>query len=249
MCHSTGRPTSGKVLIRFGTYNICNGRKGGPEAALQRISQANMDLGILQETKLTDGIYTRGSAGYSVIATDAPSRHRGGVAIFYRLAPHFVVEAVEKFVPNVIGFQLATGARRWYILGVYFSPEDTTTMERVSEAIRSKPRGAELLVAGDFNIDLAAPEGDRRAEDIATALATEGLEDLARHLLPRETRWCRYRRTWGMIRKGREVRSRTDYILGTDRRLLRNVAVRDPRHNSDQYMVLGCIPSAPHDGD
>ena len=37
----------------------------------------------------------------------------------------------------------------------------------------------------------------------------------------------------------------TDYILGTDRRLFRNVIVRDPRHNSDHYMVLGCLPSAP----
>ena len=51
-----------------------------------------------------------------------------------------------------------------------------------------------------------------------------------------------------MLQKGREVRSRTDYILGTDRRLFRNVAVRDPRHNSDHYMVLGCIPSAPPNG-
>ena len=71
-----------------------------------------MDLVTLQETKLSDGVYTRGSVGYSVIATDAPSRHRGGVAIFYRSEPHFVVKAVEKFGTNVIGFQLATGARR-----------------------------------------------------------------------------------------------------------------------------------------
>ena len=77
MCHSTGSSTSGKVPIRFGTYNIRNRRKGGLEAALRGMSQANMDLVILQETKLTDEIYTRGSAGYSVIATDAPSRHRG----------------------------------------------------------------------------------------------------------------------------------------------------------------------------
>ena len=152
---------------------------------------------------------------------------------------------MEKFGPNVIGFQLATGVRRWYIVGVYLAPEDTTTMERVSEAIRSKPRGTELFVVGNFTVDLAALEGDLRAEDIATALATEGLEDLVRHFLPRETRWCRDRRTWGVIIKGREVRSRTDYILGTDRRLLRNVAVRDPRHNSDHYMVLGCLPRAP----
>ena len=130
-------------------------------------------------------------------------------------------------------------------MGVYIAPEDTTTMERVVEAIRRKPRGAELLVAGDFNVNIAAPEGDRRAEDIATELAKAGLEDMARHFLPREKLWCRDRRTLGMLRKGREVRSRTDYILGMDRRLFRNVTVRDPRHNSDHYMVLGCLPSAP----
>ena len=72
--------------------------------ALREMSQANMDLGILQETKLTDGIYTCGSAGYSVIATDASSQQCGGVALFYRSEPHFVVEAVEKFGPNVLGF-------------------------------------------------------------------------------------------------------------------------------------------------
>ena len=65
----------------IGTYNICNGRKEALEAAHRGMSQANMDLGILQETKLTDGIYTRGSASYSVIVTDAPSRHRGGVKV------------------------------------------------------------------------------------------------------------------------------------------------------------------------
>ena len=47
-----------------------------------------------------------------------------------------------------------------------------------------------------------------------------------------------------MIREGREVRSWTDYILGMDCRLFGNVSVRYPRHNSDHYMVLGCLHSA-----
>ena len=70
--------------IRFGTYNIRNGRNGGLESALRGMDQANMDLGIFQEKKCTNGIYTRESAGYSVVATDTPSRHRGEVAVFYR---------------------------------------------------------------------------------------------------------------------------------------------------------------------
>ena len=48
-----------------------------------------------------------------------------------------------------------------------------------------------------------------------------------------------------MVREGKVVRSRTDYILGTDRRLFRNVSVRDPRHNTNHYMVLGCLRSVP----
>ena len=87
-----------------------------------------MDLGILQETKLSNGIYTHGSAGYSVVATDAPSRHRGGVEIIHWPAAHFAVEAVRKYGPNVIGFQLVMGAQRWYIMGCYLTPNDTLTI-------------------------------------------------------------------------------------------------------------------------
>ena len=47
-----------------------------------------------------------------------------------------------------------------------------------------------------------------------------------------------------MIREGREVQSWTDYILGTDCHLFGNNSVWDPRHNSDHYMVLGCLHSA-----
>ena len=86
----------------FGTHNICNGHNEVLELALRGISQANMDLGIFQETKVIDGIYTRGSAGYSVVATDAPSQHHGGVAVFHWPAPNFAVEAVQQFGPNVI---------------------------------------------------------------------------------------------------------------------------------------------------
>ena len=44
-----------------------------------------------------------------------------------------------------------------------------------------------------------------------------------------------------MVREGKAVRSRTDYILGTDRSLFRNVAVRDSRYNSDHYMLMGLL--------
>ena len=48
-----------------------------------------------------------------------------------------------------------------------------------------------------------------------------------------------------MVWLGKEVRSWMDYILGTDCRIFRNVAVRDPQNNSDRYLVLVCLRSSP----
>ena len=66
-------------------------------------------------------------------------------------------------------------------------------METVIAAIGQKPPGADLMVAGDFNVDILAPEGNWRAENIATDLATAGVEDMAQHFMPRRRRWNRYR--------------------------------------------------------
>ena len=89
----------------------------------------------------------------------------------------------------------------------------------VVAALKERPRGAKLLMAGDFNAKLSEPEFNRRGEEIATALAKEGMDDMPEHFLPRRRSWCRDGRTWRMIREGREVRSRMDYILGADFRL------------------------------
>ena len=47
-----------------------------------------------------------------------------------------------------------------------------------------------------------------------------------------------------MVWLGREVRSQTDYILGTYCCIFRNVSVQYPRNNLDHYLVLGCLRSA-----
>ena len=88
------------------------------------------------------------------------------------------MEAVQKFGPNVVGFQLAIGKRQWYIVGCYLAPNDTSTIDSFVAALKERPRGAELLVAGYFNAKLSEPKGDQRGEDIAAALETEGLEDI-----------------------------------------------------------------------
>ena len=101
------------------------------------------------------------------------------------------------------------------------------------------------MVAGYFNVNLLETESDQRGEDIVAALATEVLENMPVHFLPLRRLWCWGGRTWSMIQAGREVWSRTDYILGTDFRLFWNVFVRYPSNNSDHYMVLGCLHRSP----
>ena len=97
------------VVVRFGTYNIQNRFNGGCEAVLRRMSQVNVDLGLLQETKITDRVYTRDSAGFLVILADSLSRHRGGMALFYKYLPRFAVETHKQHGPDVIIFQLVMG--------------------------------------------------------------------------------------------------------------------------------------------
>ena len=98
---------------------------------------------------------------------------------------------------------------------------------------------------GELNANLYQPKGHWREDEIAAALTALGLEDISSHFLLRRCPWYWDGSTWKMVLLGREVQSRTDYILGTDRRLFSNVAVRYPRHNLDHYMVLGFLPITP----
>ena len=84
-------------------------------------------------------------------------------------------------------------------MGCYLAPDNTLMIKRVVEALKERPKGSDLLVADDMNVNLAEPEGDRREENIAATLATDGLEDMAAHFLPRRRRWCQDKRTWSMI--------------------------------------------------
>ena len=82
--------------------------------------------------------------------------------MFHRPSPHFAVEAVRQFRPNVVGFQMATRERWWSVVGCYLAPDDTSTIKSVLAALKERPRGAKLLVTGDFDVNLAEPEGCHR---------------------------------------------------------------------------------------
>ena len=66
----TGTEDAAAKAIRLVSYNIRNGRNGGLEAALRAVAQANVDLGVLQETKAD------GRRVHEVVLRTPRARHR-----------------------------------------------------------------------------------------------------------------------------------------------------------------------------
>ena len=75
---------------------------------------------------------------------------------------------------------------------------------------------------GVFNAYLARSKGAERDKDIELVLEAAKLEDLLVHFPTHQCLWCQYGRTWIMVRLGREVWSRTDYIIGMDQYIFWN---------------------------
>ena len=67
-----------ETVIRFGKYNIQNGRYGVLESYLWGVEQANLDMGVFQYTKVDNGFYTHALTVYRVFEIAVPSRHCGG---------------------------------------------------------------------------------------------------------------------------------------------------------------------------
>ena len=96
---------------------------------------------ILHEMKVANGLHTRFSSGYTVVASKAVSRHRGGVALVWREGNTYEVKETKLFGPNVLTFQLVTGADRYYVVGCYIPPSDRTTLDDVRTAWGHCPSG------------------------------------------------------------------------------------------------------------
>ena len=141
----------------------------------------------------------RSLAGFYVVKTDAPSRHRKGITLFYKESRHFAMEEINMPGPNVISFQLEMGGHCWHVVGLYLALNDASTLECVMAAIGQSHRDMEILVAGEFNADMVSPYGKERNKTITAAMSIEGLEDTLEHFFPRHIHWKRYGRAWIMI--------------------------------------------------
>ena len=131
MAPCTPSQADGSGSIAVATFNIRSGRNGGLESALRAMDGIDADLGILLETKVTDGIYTRHSSGYFVAASNAPSAHQGGIALFWRPNKSYEVEDWRIRGPNVLTFVLVTGRTRFFAVGCYIPPNNLSTLTTI----------------------------------------------------------------------------------------------------------------------
>jgi exonuclease III len=183
------------------TWNIRNGRNGGIESACRALAQMKANIAVLQETKLTQGIYTRHSSGFSVVASEAPSAHQGGLALCWKESPLYELEEWKFWSPHVLSFRLITGEFKFWVVGCYIPPTSLAELEFVRKACDAQPKGFKPLLIGDFNIDLDSPR-DTRDEEIAEEIDFRELECLSAHFLQRRRRHVRGRWTWRQRRLG-----------------------------------------------
>ena len=203
-------------MIQFRLYNIRNGRNGGLDSALRTMDQASIELGVLEETKINERIYTQELSWYRVVALDALNWHRGGVNFSYRELLHFAVKNHQKQGPNVVKFQMELGGRIWFVVSRYLAPDASSSIERVIRSISQRPWGTTLMVSKYFNTHIMEPEDNAREQVISAAVVTAGLEEMSVQLLLHYIQWAKDGRNWIMQRQGQEVRSWNDYILRKD---------------------------------
>ena len=83
------------------------------------------------------------------------------------------MEAHKNHGPNVIIFQMVKSRRRLNVVGCYLVPQNASTLEIVVVAIGHRLRGAEILVAGDFNTNLESMDSKKSNKVIAATMETE----------------------------------------------------------------------------
>ena len=135
---------------------------------------------------------------------------------------------------------IVNGNLRYRIVSAYIPLADTTTLMHITTALSRFPNWKVILV-GDLNLDLDSILADRNMQ-IADILATSGLLDMHHHFkLSRSSKQCF---TWHQKREGTVIWSRPDYFLCSDRQIIRQYGICDPRHFTINHkLVLGTLTS------
>jgi hypothetical protein len=160
----------GSGTFSVATWNIRSARRSGLVAAAKGLCQMGVGCAVITETKLTDGQYSKHVEGYHVIVSEATSPQQGGIALLWTAGRQdFEIKAVKIVSPNVLTFQLVIGSVRFFVIGAYIPPADTTGVVALRAAWATCPSSCKPLLLGDLNIDFGSPRTSRE-EAIADLL-------------------------------------------------------------------------------
>ena len=158
------------------------------------------------------------------------------MALLAREHEAYELEETRFFGPNVLAFRLITAGAKFYVVGCYFQLSDLKSLDQAIEAHKQCPKGFELLLLGDFNINLDTPR-NTRDERIAEQCDYWNLVDMSTQFTQQQTRRIKGRWIWRQPRLGRWVVSHLDYFMGSPRtrKMIRKVRLRKLRHHNTDH--------------
>ena len=74
--------------------------------------------------------------------------------VAWREEVEWQVEGTVNFRPNVVSSLVASGDRRWYVVGAYVPLNDVPVVHRVEQALAAAPKYVEIIFVGDLNARL-----------------------------------------------------------------------------------------------
>jgi hypothetical protein len=192
------------------------------------MDQLGVDIRFLLETKLTGGIHTHYSSGYSVLALTVTNLYE--------------VEETKILGANVISLHLMMSAIHFFVVGCYIPPSDLETLTDVNKAWHACPVSAHPILVGDLNFNFCAPCMERK-ETIAKQVDAMDLVDMSTHFCQYSGKRLRGRWTWRMRREGRWISLLWDYFFGreTDQQRFRRISVWMPRYYSNHCALVAVI--------
>ena len=84
-----------------------------------------------------------------------------------------------------MSFQLVTGDKRYYVMGIYTPPDCLSGVEDLRVAWEACPTDCTPLIIGDLNVRFEDPANDR-ADAIVDLLDEINITNLSRKFLPRQ---------------------------------------------------------------
>jgi ribonuclease HI len=175
-------PHKPKKSLRIMQWNA-DGLSTKIDELRERLTEADIDVCIIQETKLRPNTKTPTIKGYASIRADRKSQDGGGGLISY-IKDSLVFERIRdetKDGTETSTFKVKMGKRKWaQFCNLYCPPvRSHSAGQNIRLATESIPTSAESVILGDFNAhspiwDLSQPS-DARGETIEDWIVTNNL--------------------------------------------------------------------------